>query len=389
MSVHATSVLEHAEMIGMARDLARRELAPRAAALDAGEESALTECWGALVDVGLDRALLGEELGGAGIGLDDLLAVLEELAWGDGGVALSVLLCNAALSTLPPEMVANVPVGARWALVPAASAVETEQHDGRPAGTSVLGLGAWGADGILIAFRDGRLLSHAAGAAAPGLQIEREQAQLGLRGAPAATVRMDLDLVDLGGGGPASGEDGAAVGGGPASGEDDAGGAGAGSFALLRLGIAAIASGIARRAHQLAQEYALERRQGGVAIIEHDAVRDMLGAMVVRLRSHACTGRAAPAGIRAPSSAMHAGAGAEGTLDPVEAIVAKVTETDAAVATSTDAVQVFGGTGYMRETGVEKLMRDAKCCQLFPEPNWVAADELMRMEIAAPPWRGI
>lgn len=364
MSVYAASVVEHAEMIGMARDLARRELAPRAAALDAGEDSALAECWGALVEVGLDRALLGEELGGAGIGLDDLLAVLEELAWGDGGVALSVLLCNAALSTLPPEMVAAAPAGARWALVPVASGVEAEQHDGGPAGTSVLGLGAWGADGILIAFRDGRLLSHAAGAVAPGLHVEREQAQLGLRGAPAATIGLEL-----GGDGSASGEDDARV-------------AGGDSFALLRLGIAAIASGIARRAHQLAQEYALERRQGGVAIIEHDAVRDMLGAMAVRLRSRAYSGRA-------PSSAMHAGAGGEDTLDPVDAIVAKVTETDAAVATSTDAVQVFGGTGYMRETGVEKLMRDAKCCQLFPEPNWVAADELMRMAVAAPPWRGL
>jgi alkylation response protein AidB-like acyl-CoA dehydrogenase len=45
-------------------------------------------------------------------------------------------------------------------------------------------------------------------------------------------------------------------------------------------------------------------------------------------------------------------------------------------------VQVFGGTGYMVETGIEKLMRDAKYCQLFPEPNWVAHDEMMRIERA-------
>ena len=57
-----------------------------------------------------------------------------------------------------------------------------------------------------------------------------------------------------------------------------------------------------------------------------------------------------------------------------------VAATDAAVASTTDAVQVFGGTGYMVETGIEKLMRDAKYCQLFPEPNWVAHDELMRSE---------
>ena len=69
-------------------------------------------------------------------------------------------------------------------------------------------------------------------------------------------------------------------------------------------------------------------------------------------------------------------------VDEAQAIVAKISATDAAVATTTDAVQVFGGTGYMVETGIEKLMRDAKYCQLFPEPNWVTQDELLRSERA-------
>ena len=128
---------------------------------------------------------------------------------------------------------------------------------------------------------------------------------------------------------------------------------------LLRAGTAAIARGIARRAYEMAMEYAHARRQGGVAIIEHDAVNDMLGAMAVRLA------------VPLPS-----------TAGETQALAAKIVQTDAAVATTTDAVQVFGGTGYIRETGVEKLMRDAKYCQLFPEPNWVAQDELMRLERA-------
>jgi alkylation response protein AidB-like acyl-CoA dehydrogenase len=69
-------------------------------------------------------------------------------------------------------------------------------------------------------------------------------------------------------------------------------------------------------------------------------------------------------------------------IDQAQALAAKIAATDAAVASTTDAVQVFGGTGYMVETGIEKLMRDAKYCQLFPEPNWVAHDELMRPEHA-------
>src|ERR1019366_4024970 len=111
------------------------------------------------------------------------------------------------------------------------------------------------------------------------------------------------------------------------------------------------------RAYEMALEYAHARRQGGVAIIEHDAVSDMLSAMAVRL---ACW----------PGIAV----------DSAQALAVNIAATDAAVASTNDAVQVFGGTGYMVETGIEKLMRDAKYCQLFPEPNWVAHDELMRPE---------
>ena len=95
-----TTVAERAEMRAMARELARRELAPRAASLDAGGQDVLAECWRLLVELGLDRALLDEQHGGAGLGVADLLASIEELAVGDGGIAMCVLLCNAALATL-------------------------------------------------------------------------------------------------------------------------------------------------------------------------------------------------------------------------------------------------------------------------------------------------
>jgi alkylation response protein AidB-like acyl-CoA dehydrogenase len=100
--------------------------------------------------------------------------------------------------------------------------------------------------------------------------------------------------------------------------------------------------------------------------IEHDAVSDMLSAMAVRL---ACW-----PGIAVDSAGL--------AVDPAQALAVNIAATDAAVASTNDAVQVFGGTGYMVETGIEKLMRDAKYCQLFPEPNWVAHDELMRSERA-------
>jgi alkylation response protein AidB-like acyl-CoA dehydrogenase len=347
----AATVSERAEIRAMARELASRELAPRAAPLDAGDQDVLAECWRLLVELGLDRVLLEEQHGGAGLGAGDLLAVIEELAVGDGGLAMCVLLCNAALTTLADEQLADVSAGARWALVPAISGTEVRTSDGQLDGILACALGAHGADGLVIVLDGPQPAAWAIRGDAPGLKLQRDTDQMGLRGAPAASIEM------------------AGVMGAPARVEvnGSTGTAGVlGALALLRAGTAAIAHGIARRAHGMALEYAHARRQGGVAIIEHDAVSDMLAAMAVRL---ACWPQIA-ADRTGPA------------FGEAQALAAKIAASDAAVAISTDAVQVFGGTGYMVETGIEKLMRDAKYCQLFPEPNWVGHDELMRTERA-------
>ncbi len=361
----ASTLVERAEIRAMARELSGRELTPRAAALDAGGEDVLHECWRLLVELGLDRALLDEHHGGAGLGAADLLATIEELAVGDGGIAMSTLLCNAALATLPTDrrsmgspidqQLAGVPAGARWTLVPAALGTELSISDGALHGRIACALGAHAADGLVILLVNGPVpAAWALDTGASGCQIERDLAQMGLRAAPAGSI----ELTGVGCA-PALGGSGRANGGATQLGA-------AGALALLRAGTAAIAHGIARRAHEMALEYAHARQQGGVAIIEHDAVSDMLSAMAVRL---ACWPEIAvdPAGL---------------AVEETQALAVKIAATDAAVASTTDAVQVFGGTGYMVETGIEKLMRDAKYCQLFPEPNWVAHNELMRPERA-------
>jgi alkylation response protein AidB-like acyl-CoA dehydrogenase len=347
----AATAVERAEIRAMARELARRELAPQAASLDAGGQDVLAECWRLLVELGLDRVLLDEQHGGAGLGIPDLLATIEELAVGDGGTAMCMLLCNAALATLADEQLEDVPAGARWALVPAASGAEVTISDGQLDGRLACALGAHGADGFVILLDGPERAASAVGAGAAGLRVERDLAQMGLRAAPAASLEL------------------AGVACAPAPG--GSGGSGttlsvASAAALLRAGTAAIAHGIARRAYEMALEYAHARQQGGVAIIDHDAVSDMLAAMAVRL---ACW-----PGIAVDRAGL--------AVDPAQALAVKIAATDAAVASTTDAVQVFGGTGYMVETGIEKLMRDAKYCQLFPEPNWVAQNELMRSERA-------
>jgi alkylation response protein AidB-like acyl-CoA dehydrogenase len=344
-----TTIAERIEIQAMASELAHRELAPRAAALDAGGQDVLTECWRLLAELGLDRVLLDERHGGAGLGVADLLATIEELAVGDGGIAMCMLLCNAALATLADEHLADVPAGARWALVPAASGTEVTLSNGQLDGSVACALGAYGADGLVILLDGPEPAAWAVGAGAAGLTLERDRPQMGLRAAPAASV--ELAGVSCTPARDASGGSATAVN-------------VASALALLRAGTAAIARGISRRAYETALEYAHARKQGGVTIIEHDAVSDMLSAMAVRLA------------LRPEIASDPAGL----AIDEVQALAAKIATTDAAVASTTDAVQVFGGTGYMVETGIEKLMRDAKYCQLFPEPNWVAHDELMRPE---------
>lgn len=342
---------ERAEMQAMARELAYRELAPRAASLDADEEAVLAECWRLLVELGLDRVLLDEQHGGAGLDVPDLLATIEELAVGDGGIAMCVLLCNAALATLADEQLADIPAGARWALVPAVSETELTMSDGQIDGRVACALGAHGADGLVILVERPQPAAWAIVAGAPGLKLERDMAQMGLRAARAASIEM----VGVKSAAPTVDVNGSVTTASVVS-----------ALALLREGTAAIARGITRRAYEMALGYAHARRQGGVAIIEHDAVSDMLAAMAVRLGCR-------PQIATDPSQIA---------IDEAQAIVAKISATDAAVASTTDAVQVFGGTGYMVETGIEKLMRDAKYCQLFPEPNWVAQNELMRLQRA-------
>jgi alkylation response protein AidB-like acyl-CoA dehydrogenase len=340
------SSAERHEAVVLAHELGRRELAPRALELDERRPDAVEAAWGRVAEVGFDRALLAVDDGGVGLDAGSLLLCLEEIAAGEAGVALQVLLSNAALAALPPGRAAEIGESERWAIVPVppellatpAGVEVSAGSDGRQALTGVLSpaLGALGADGMVVVQGGAEPAVLALAAGEPGVQVEACGTLLGLRSAAPARISFSGAVAE-----PAL----------PAAEAQAAAGA---SLALLRAGSAAIARGVSRRAQEMALEYAENRFQGGVPIIEHDAVREMLAAMAVR---QATTPR--PLGAE---------------IDPSAALTAKIAATDAALATATDAVQVFGGTGYMHETGVEKLMRDAKWLQLWPESNWIGLD---------------
>jgi alkylation response protein AidB-like acyl-CoA dehydrogenase len=126
-----------------------------------------------------------------------------------------------------------------------------------------------------------------------------------------------------------------------------------------RLGIAAVATGIAQAALAHAVGYAGERRQFGRTIGEQQGLQFLLADMAADVERARATylqaARLKDAGR--PFSRL--------------ASIAKLTATDAAMRVSTDAVQVLGGNGYTREYPVERLFRDAKVTQIFEGTNQI------------------
>jgi len=126
-----------------------------------------------------------------------------------------------------------------------------------------------------------------------------------------------------------------------------------------RLGIAAVATGIAQSALAHAVEYAGQREQFGQQIGEFQGLQFLLADMGAEVE-------------RARATYLHAARLKDaGRPFSRQASIAKLTASDAAMRVTTDAVQVFGGNGYTRDYPVERLMRDAKVTQIFEGTNQI------------------
>jgi acyl-CoA dehydrogenase len=120
-----------------------------------------------------------------------------------------------------------------------------------------------------------------------------------------------------------------------------------------RPGVAAMATGIARAAFEFATEYSKERVQFGVPIAMHQAIQFMIADMATKVHL---------ARLATWNSAVLLDQGKRNTL---ESSHAKRFAADTAMEVTTDAVQIYGGYGFIKEYPVEKLMRDAKIMQLY------------------------
>jgi acyl-CoA dehydrogenase len=144
-----------------------------------------------------------------------------------------------------------------------------------------------------------------------------------------------------------------------------------------RPGVAAMAVGIARAAFEFAVDYSKERVQFGVPIAMHQAIQFMIADMATEIEA---------ARLLTWQSAVMLDQGMRNTLQSSHA---KRFAADTAMKVTTDAVQVYGGYGFIKDYPVEKLMRDAKIMQLYEGTSQIqrlviARETLLPRQVEAP-----
>jgi alkylation response protein AidB-like acyl-CoA dehydrogenase len=359
--------VEARDLIELARSLADRILDPIVDGHEANERYPVG-VFRILGDAGLLSLPQPQEWGGGGQPYEVYLQVLEEIAarWAAVAVAVSVhsLACHPLLSfgtheqrnRWLPDALGGQTVGAYSLSEPqagsdaAALSCKAVPVDG---GYRISGTKAWITHGGLADFytlfaRTGEgsrgVSCFLVAGDTDGLSFGKPEQKMGLHAIPTTAAYYDEVFV-------------------PAERRIGADGQGlAIAFSALdggRLGIAAVAVGIAQAALDAAVAYAQQRTTFGRRIIDHQGLGFLIADMAAAVDSARATyldaARRRDAGL--PYS-RHAS-------------VAKLVATDAAMKVTTDAVQVFGGYGYTRDYRVERYMREAKITQIFEGTNQI------------------
>jgi alkylation response protein AidB-like acyl-CoA dehydrogenase len=346
------------EVRALAREFAQAQLRPHAEAWDAagGMDDGVVQ---QLAELGFFGMLVAEADGGMGFGREAWVAALEELAWGEPAAALLV-----AQSVIAADFIARYgddAQRARWLGGLAAGellgciAFSAHPDPARAAraepageGWTLHGRKSWVTNGdradlVIVLVEGGAEPALFAVPRDAGIRTGARASTLGMRAVPHVDLELDGVSVD-------AEHRLAGFGGGAAPDE-----------ALGALSGAAIAVGIARAALEHAVRYSGEREQFGVPIRSFEGIRHKLAEMATRTAA-------------ARALVQHAAAADAGAAD---AAMAKLMAAETAMHVTTEAVQVFGGYGYMRDYPVEKLMRDAKATQIMHGPS-----EVQRLRIA-------
>ncbi len=369
---------EQREIRALAREFALGEIRPYAAEWDERRELD-PEIFSKLGELGFMGMLVPEAYGGLELDLVTYLLVLEELAWGDASVALTVAIHSGPVPFLLtgygtdeqkerylPSLASGERLGA-FALSEAEAGSDaanlrtTWTRDGD--GWVLNGTKKWvtngDREGLVVLFareKEGKAISaFLVDPRLPGYRVGKREVTMGLAGSH--TVEVHLEDYRLGPEG-LLGEEGAGL-----------------RYAMAsldvgRLGIAVQSMGIARAAFEHAREYALERVQFGRALTEFQATRFKLAEMQTRLTSARSVSRSA-------AEALEGRGDSEAPSARALAAMAKLVASESSVWITDEAVQIFGGYGYMRDYPVEKLLRDAKGTEIYE-----GTSEIMRLVIA-------
>ena len=359
---------EAGELLALARQFATDELAPRAAEFEERSECP-RELFRLLGRAGLLGLAYDEEYGGGGQPYEVYLQVLEELASGWAAVALGVSVHTLSCFPLAgygtdeqkkkwlPDMLGGELLGA-YCLSEAGSGSDAgslQARARRDGDTYVLdGTKAWVTHGGVADYYD--IFCRTSDDARRGISLlladasthrllpQSPEKKMGLRSSPTAQIVLDGARVDadrlIGTEG-----DGLRI----ALSALDGG----------RLGISAVATGVAQAALDAASAYARERKQFGQRIVDFQGVAFMLADMAT--------------GIEAARSLYLAAARRRDAGRPYgpQASMAKLFSTDNAMKVTTDAVQVLGGYGYTTDFPVERYMREVKVMQIFEGTNQI------------------
>jgi alkylation response protein AidB-like acyl-CoA dehydrogenase len=358
---------EAVDLLRLVREIATDELAPRAAEAEESETFP-RDVFAMLGRTGLLGLPYPEEYGGGGLPYEVYLQVLEEIGavWASVGVGVSVhaLSCFGLIThgndeqrhEWLPDMLGGDLLGA-YCLSEAhagsdpAAMRTTAKRDGDQ---YVLdGAKAWTTHGghadfykVMARTSDARngISCFLVPADAAGLQADPPERKMGLTGSATTTMRFDGVRIPV---------------------ERRLGAEGDGLRIALagldsgRLGIAAVATGLAQGALDTAVAYARQRETFGKRIIDHQGLAFVLADMEAAVQV-------------ARATTLHAARLKDAGLPfGREASVAKLVATDNAMKVTTDAVQVLGGAGYTRDFPVERYMREAKVMQIFEGTNQI------------------
>jgi len=362
---------EEQQMIkDLCRQIAEEKIKPVAAEYDENGEFAW-DIVKVLAESDICGIYIPEEYGGMGGGVFELAIATEQLSWGCGGISLA--FAATGLGTFPIILYGNDEQKAKYlpdiaAGKKLAAFALTEAEAGSDAG----GIKTTATkDGDSYILNGTKQWITNAGEAETYSVIAMTNREKGARGASAFIVEKDTPGLSFG-----KKEDKMGI---RSSAtrevifndcrvpkENLLGREGLGfivamkTFDHSRPGVAAQAVGIAQRALDEAVNYARERKQFGQSISSFQGLQFMLADMAIQVE-------AARHLIYAAAKMIDSGAK---NIAKISAM-SKTFASDVAMKVTTDAVQVFGGYGYMKEYPVEKLMRDAKITQIYEGTNQI------------------